>query len=501
LANNWQPKLGNKFYRPRRLSFHLKRSLGVSGLFSAGYGDVGSSIYYGLGVVALAAQGFAPIALAAAGLIYIANALSYSEGGAMIPEAGGSASFARHAFNDMVGFISGWALMLSYVVTMALSSFTIPPYLSYFAPALREPFGSTVCSMGIILFLMFINIVGVRESSRLNIFFIFIDIATQVSLVIMGVIFILLVNPGVLIQNMFGPGNVPTPEKFVLGIALAALCFTGVETVSQLAEETRKPAVKIPRAYIWMIVVVMVLFAGISITALSAMSPQVLGDPINGWAKDPIAGIAANLPNETVRNIFGPLVALLAASILLTATNAGMLGISRLAFNMSKHKLLPDTLAKVHSRFRTPYVSLFFFCSIVLVLLTPGFYKPDFFVDLGGLYVFGSLLCFAFAHAAILGLRVVHPEKERPFKLGLNIKIKQYELPLTAIFGLLATVSIWILILITQDFSRWVGFAWMISGFGIYYVFRRIRNLPLVGKTEDTYGVVPGSEPPNTDKS
>lgn len=480
MAADWQPKLGDKFFRPRRLNiFRLRRTLTIPGLFSAGYGDVGSSIYYGLGVVALAAIGLTPIALAIAGLIYVFNALTYAEGGAMIPEAGGSASFARHAFNDLVGFISGWALMLSYIVTMAISSYTIPPYLSHFWPELKEPLFGTAVSMGIILFLMTINILGVKESSRMNIIFIGIDIVTQISLVVLGIIFILIPHPEILAQNMFGEGNLPTPENMILGIALAALCFTGVETISQLGEETRLPAKRIPRAYVIMIFVVLILFAGISIVALSAMTPQTLSDPVNGWARDPIAGIAANLPSETLRAIFAPLVAILAASILLTATNAGLMGISRLAFNMSKHQQMPHTLGRVHHHFRTPYISIIFYCLIALLLLVPGFFTNTFFVELGSLYVFGSLLCFAFAHIAIIGLRVRKADLPRPFKLRLNIKIGNKEIPITAMLGFAATFLIWLTVLVTQPFSRWVGFIWLVFGFVIYSLFRRKEHLPL----------------------
>ena len=178
----------------------------MPGLFSAGYGNVGSSIYYALGIVALVALGATPIVLAIAGVLYIFNALTYAEGTAMLPEAGGSASFARHGFNDTTGFIAGWSLMLSYIVTVAISAYTIPPYLSHFWPVLKEPVVGTAVSMGIILFLMVLNVFGIRESSRINIGFIAIDIATQVTLVILGIILILIVNPSVLLQNMFGAG-------------------------------------------------------------------------------------------------------------------------------------------------------------------------------------------------------------------------------------------------------------------------------------------------------
>jgi APA family basic amino acid/polyamine antiporter len=477
MSNSLPVKPGDRVFRPRRIkTFHLKRVLGIPGLFSAGYGDVGSSIYYALGIVALTALGATPIALAAAGVIYIFNALTYAEGGSMIPEAGGSASFARHGINNMVGFIAGWALMLSYIATMAISAYTIPPYLSYFWPILNEPSVSTFTAIGVIAFLMTINVLGVKESTRLNIVFIVVDIATQIAIVILGLVLILKVNPGVLFQNMFGEGNWPSTPNLIMGIAIAALCFTGVETVSQLAEETKRPSERIPHAYILMIVVVLVLFAGISIVALSAMTPQMLGDPINGWARDPVAGIAANLPSEMLRNIFAPLVAVLAASILLTATNAGLLGISRLTYNLSSHKQLPMALSRVHPRFRTPYMAIILFCVIAILMLTPGFTSPNFFADLGALYVFGSLLCFAFAHLAILSLRIRKPDMPRPFKLKGNIKIKGRELPITAILGFLTTSGIWVVVLVSQPFSRWAGLAWMLGGIIIYILFRRWKR-------------------------
>jgi APA family basic amino acid/polyamine antiporter len=420
----------------------------------------------------------------------------------MIPEAGGSASFARHGFNDLVGFIAGWALMLSYIVTMAISAYTISPYLAYFWPILKQPIFGTAMSMGVIFFLMIINVLGVRESSRVNIFFISLDILTQITLVVIGALLILGPNPGILFQHMFGEGNWPSTGNLIFGIAIAALCFTGVETVSQLGEETRQPAKRIPRTYILMIVAVLVLFAGISMVALSAMTPQELGDPVNGWARDPIAGIANSIslaisPEKIateiasaqepiiiitwiltgLRNLLPILVGLLAASILLTATNAGLMGISRLTFNLSSHNQLPSVLKQVHPRFRTPYVGIILFCLIAIALLIPGFFATDFFSNLGALYVFGSLLCFALAHAAIIALRVKNPDMPRPFKLRLNFKIKGRELPITAVLGLAATFIIWIVMLITQPYGRWTGIIWMALGLVIYVIYRWRRKL------------------------
>jgi basic amino acid/polyamine antiporter, APA family len=497
-----QHKPGDTSFRPRRIKrFHLRRVLGVSGLFSIGYGDVGSSIYYGLGVVALVALGGTPIALGLAGIIYIFNALTYAEGAAMLPEGGGSSSYARLAFNDLFGFIAGWALMLSYIATVAISVYTIPPYLSYFWPAMKEPVMGTAVSMGIIAFLMLVNVFGIKESSSLNIFFIIIDIATQVTLVVLGVIFILIPNSGILFLHMFGEGNWPSFSNLIFGVALAALCFTGVESVSQHGEETRQPERRMPQAYILMIIVVLLLFAGISVVALSAMTPQALGDPVNGWARDPVAGIAngisliispadiaARITTDPalviiiqwlvggVRAALPVLVAILAATILLTATNAGLLGISRLTYNLSTHKLLPATLSKVHPRFRTPYIAIILFCLVSILMLVPGFSAPGFFSDLGALYVFGSLLTFALAHASILALRIKRPGLVRPFKLALNVNFRRRELPLTAILGLISTSAIWMVIMVIQPNSRWAGLAWMAIGFAIFYLYRFYRR-------------------------
>jgi len=474
MTEGYQPKPGDRVVRPRRIRrFRLRRVLGVPALFSAGYGNVGSSIYYALGIVALIALGATPVVLGIAGILFIFTALTYAEGTAMLPEAGGSASFARHGFNDLAGFAAGWALMLSYIVTISISAYTIPPYLGFFwEPFKASPIMGTLTSMGIVGFLMVINIVGIKETSFLNIGAAVLDITTQVTLVVIG--FILLFNPPVLFHRIID--NWPTTGNLVFGIALASIAYTGIETMSQMAEETKQPEKKVPRALIMMIVAVLVIFAGISLVSLSAMTPQELA---SDWARDPVAGIAAKLPIALLADVLKPLIALLAGTILLIATNAGLIGISRLAFSLGSHKLQPAILGRVHQRFKTPYIAIIIFGVIALIVLTPGFFHANAFANMGALYAFGSLLAFMFAHASILSMRVRQPKLERPFKLGWNILIGGRELPVSAIIGLLATTTIWIIILITQPYSRWVGLIWMVIGFIIYYFYRRKANLGL----------------------
>ncbi len=506
MDTDWRPKLGDKFIRrPRAKAHPLRRVLGAFGLFSAGYGNVGSSIYYALGLVALVALGATPVVLLIAGIFFIFTTLSYAEGTAMMPEAGGSASFARHGFNDLFASVAGWALAFSYIVTIAISAYTAPAYLGYFWGQLGDPIVGTAVAMGIVFSLMCLNVIGVKQSSILNTFFALLDVITLIIIILLAILFIFAPHPQIFSHNVIS--NWPSMQGLILGIAVATLAYTGVETISQLSEETRRPTITAPRALILMIVVVMLLFSGISVAAFSTMTPIEMASE---WARDPIAGIAHGLsvaivPEEIAAGLssspagiivitafFGGilkllpiLVALLATSILIIATNAGLMGISRLTFSLGRFQLIPLTLSKVHHKFKTPYKAIMLFSVVAILLLIPGFFAPETFIILGGLYVFGSLLAFSLAHASILRLRMKHPELSRPFKLRVNIKIKGYELPITAILGLVATSAIWLAVVITQPYARWVGFGWMIFGLIFYLVFRYRKRLPLIHSAKE----------------
>ena len=114
-------------YRPKNRG--LERVLGTGALFSTAYGNVGSSIYYALGLVAIYAAGMTPVVFVIAGLIFAATAATYAEATTMYPEAGGSSSFARRAFNEFWSFFAAWGQMLTYIITIAISAFFVPHYL------------------------------------------------------------------------------------------------------------------------------------------------------------------------------------------------------------------------------------------------------------------------------------------------------------------------------------------------------------------------------------
>ena len=303
---------------------------------------------------------------------------------------------------------------------------------------------------------------------------------------------------------MFSSGNWPSAGNLIFGIAVAALCFTGVESVAQHSEETRRPERKVVQTYVLMVVTVLVLFAGVSLVALTAMPPQDLGDPVNGWGRHPVAGIASAVSNaiepgqivsgirsESTRNFFSNvlsgvrdilpgLIAVLASLILLMATNTGILGISRLTYNMSRRKQLPATLSRIHNRFRTPYLAIILFSFVSILLLFPGFSNVNLFAELAALYVFGLLLVFASAHASILMLRITKPDMPRPFKVLGNIKLRGYEFPVTALLGLVSTSVIWLVVVIIQPYSWGIGLAWLAAGFVLYYLYRKSQGVPLL---------------------
>src|SRR5438105_9551418 len=143
----------------------LQRVLGVNALFSTAYGNVGSSIYYALGLVASFALGLTPVVFVITGVIFYLTAATYAEATAMYPEAGGSSSFARHAFNELWSFFAAWAQMLNYTITIAISAFFVPHYIGgLFWPALQHGPGDVLFGIGVVTILSVVNVMGGREA-------------------------------------------------------------------------------------------------------------------------------------------------------------------------------------------------------------------------------------------------------------------------------------------------------------------------------------------------
>jgi len=459
-----------------RLSEHgLRRSVGVSGLFATAYGNVGSSIYYALGLVAAHALGLTPLVFMFAGGLFVLTAKTYAEGAAMFPEAGGSSSFARHAFNEWVSFFAGWALTLDYIITIAISAFFVPHYLGAFFPALTHNPGDIIGGLITIALLAALNIRGLGESAKLNLFLAIADLCTQVLLVMVGAVLVL--NPSLLV-NQVHLGTVPSWKEVIFALSVAMVAYTGIETVSNMAEEAKDPGHDVPKAVNLVLIAVLGVYAGISVVALSALPvvehaghfSTALGTT---FENDPVLGIVSRLGlHGTVLQIARDYVGVLAATILFIATNAGLIGISRLSWSLSEHRQLPSIFSRLHPSFRTPWFTIVFFSILAGVLILPGETSL-----LGNLYSFGAMLSFTTAHVAVVALRIRDPDRERPYRMPWNVRFRGSQIPMTAVLGAIGTFAAWCAVVALHPEARTIGIPWMVLGMGGYIWYRRSQGL------------------------
>jgi len=342
-------------------------------------------------------------------------------------------------------------------------------------PFLKDWPMNSIGGIVVIAFLVFINIRGVLTSSRLNIVLVFIDLFTQISVAVLGIIFI--INIPQLFHNIHW-GVAPTMNQLLFGISISMVAYTGIETVANLGSESRRPEKSIPWAVILVFFVVITLWTLLSMSALSAYpvyqnaDGQWVTDLTQKYLHDPILGIVNVMP-LSIRPVLSFFVVFLAVTILIIATNAGMLGASRLAYYMGQRQQLPEAVSKVSKRARVPLNAILIFSVIASLLVATGQITL-----LADLYAFGAVLAYTSAHASIIALRVKEPSLPRPFKIPLNIRIKGKEIPVTAILGGLATFATWFIVVYTHEIGRIVGFAWLAVGLLVYFLYRRFRKKP-----------------------
>jgi APA family basic amino acid/polyamine antiporter len=454
----------------------LARVHGVGALFSAAYGNVGSSIYYALGVTAAFALGLTPVAFVIAGLIFVATAATYAEATVMYPEAGGSSSFARHAFNELISFFAAWGQMLNYIITVAISAFFVPHYLAVFWPWLGSSPGDIIGGVGVVAFLAALNIKGTQESTRFNLILAIADLFTQIILVAIGLA--LVFNPEILVDNVHF-GVAPSWGDFLLGIAVGMIAYTGIETISNMSEEAKNAPETVPKGVGLTVLAVLGLYALLPLIALSAMPVHETAgggfstDLGTTFADDPVLGIVENLGlSAGLTDVLRYYVGVLAAVILLIATNAALIGVSRLTFSMGHYRQLPERLRQIHPRFRTPYVAILAFSLVAAITLLPGETEL-----LATLYSFGAMLSFTIAHVSVVKLRQRYPDRERAWKPPGSVRAFGFDVPLTAVFGGLGTFAAWIVVMALNPRTLVIGAIWMVLGTAIYLLYRRSLGL------------------------
>jgi len=470
----------------------LPRTLGAPSLFAACYGNVGSSIYYALGVTAAFALGLTPLALILAGFIFVTTALNYAEGTAALPHAGGSSSFARRAFNAPIGYIVGWVQLLNYTATVSISAYFAISYLGFLGKyvGLLDPLKSdatthVVATMALITFLIVVNVIGIQESSILNLVLAFTDLITQLVLVILGIIILLDIQR--VIQSIHW-GVAPTWGNFLAGISIAMVTYTGIETISNLSEEAKDPGRNVPLATWW--VIVAVLFVSAFLPTIGVSVFPVSYDPhthayttqlATTWKADPVAGIVTGFPQEALRYWAQIWVGILAFTILVIATNAGLIGISRLSYSMAGADLLPHRLARLHPKFKTPYVSIIVFGLVAALLVLPGIIPGGKEIEfMSAVYSLAATFAFCSAHLSVMRLRFIEPALHRPYRMPWNIKFGRDSIPILSLVGALFIGTVFTqLIFQNISSSTFIFMGWLALGVLTYLLYRRYRHQPL----------------------
>src|SRR5438067_427 len=470
----------------------LPRTLGPGALFAACYGNVGSSIYYALGVTAAFALGLTPVALILAGFIFVTTALNYAEGTAALPHAGGSSSFARRAFNQPIGFIVGWVQLLNYTATASISAYFAIGYLGVFGKyvglfdLLRHNDAAHVGATALLIgFLIVVNIIGIQESSILNLVLAFADLITQFVLVILGLILIL--NIQTVLHNIH-LGVAPTWGSFLASVSIAMVTYTGIETISNLSEEAKDPGRNVPRATWWVIIAVLFVSAFLPTIGVSVF-PITYDQHLHAYTTqlattykaDPVAGIVMGFKDDLLRFWAQVWVGILAFTILVIATNAGLLGISRLSYSMAGVDLLPHRLAKLHRRFKTPYVSIIVFGVAAALLVLPGIVVGGKEIDLmSAVYSLAATFAFCSAHLSVMRLRFIEPALHRPYRMPWNIKFGRDSIPVLSLVGALFIGTVFTQ-LIFQNISNttFIFIGWLVVGACSYIAYRKYRHEPL----------------------
>jgi APA family basic amino acid/polyamine antiporter len=460
----------------------LQRVLDAPALASVAYGEIASSIYFALGVIALHALGLTPLVLGAVGMLFLLIALSYAEGTAAIRETGGAATFVRVAFNDLAGFMTGWVLFLDYLIVISLSALFLPHYLGL---ALRIDSIARHPGDVIVACIVVGGIASVRLLRRTRLYMFgfvvpVLDLVTQMLLVVAG--FVLVFSPSALTRGL-SIGTHPTWHDLAFAVPLAMLAYTGLETVANYAEEARRPGRDLPRSLFSAITLVVVIYVLIACVGLSAY-PAESGTTALGtdWLRAPLMGIVVALQTH-LPHWFGEAlrvyVGLTGALVLAAAITTSISGFGRLAYSLGEHGQLPAVFGRLHRRTLVSPASVVAAAAIAIALLIgTSFTRAVPF--LASLFSFGVLLAFTAAQLAVIRLRRIKPDMRRPFRVPLNVRVRGVAVPIPAVFGALCTTGVFVIAMVTHPGARYGGPVWLAAGLVIYVLVRRSRGAGLL---------------------
>jgi APA family basic amino acid/polyamine antiporter len=466
--------MAERFDRRTRAEEAVRRSLGQPVLFAIVYVVVASTLYYSLGVVAGHALGLTPFVYLAGGIFFLLAAMTYVEGSSLHQDRGGATVFARYAFNELVSFVAGWAILLDYLILIAVTAFTATNYLAAFYGPIGHGGLETAVTLAILLYVAAGNIRGFGPGRVPRIMLLFAaDLVLQALMIVLGLVVFFSFHDW---THAIDLGVHPRWDDAIFALGVAAVVFTGLESASGLAGEVRVGRRGLKRLVGSATLTVVVLYVGIALVAITAL-PVVGGSTQLGhrYVQDPVIGIAEAFRGHWYMNPLKYAVAATASLTLIAAANSAMLGLSRLAYLLSTNRQIPSALGRLHPARSTPYVLVTIGAVIAAALTLP--HDLEFLV---GIYAFGALLGLTIAHLSVVVLRFREPARDRPYKTPLNVRFRGAEVPLPAVAGALLSFLAWLSVLILHHGARYVGLGWMVLGMVGYVVYRRVDGKPLL---------------------
>lgn len=452
---------------------NLKKFTGPPLLYAVASTTVGFSIYFALGVVAGKGLGLTPLILLGAGFIFALTTMSYVEGGAMFRERGGSSTFARHAFNELISFIAGWAILIDYLIVIAAAAVSVAHYLTPVSESFSGGVPGAVIAVIVVLAAGVMNVFGVTGRSRQGrlMLIALADLGLQLIVIVVGLVVVF--NPSALTaeMNLF---TSPSVGDIVTAAVLSTIAFAGIEAASDLAPDLSFEDRDLKRTISVATILVPLFYAGIAVVALMAVPVEAVpgGSPMTAlgttYAEEPILGVVRSFEPGVLADSLQWLVVLIAVPVLFWAANTSMLGLSRHVYVLATNRQIPSLLGKLQKRKATPYVAIGAATVISIALAIPG----DIHL-LAGIYAFGAILAIAIAHLSILRLRFSDPDRERPYRVPFNLRIKGRELPIPTLFAALVSIAGWIAVIVLQDKAFWIGGSWMLFGLVGYVIYRK----------------------------
>jgi APA family basic amino acid/polyamine antiporter len=459
-------------FLPTRLAYGSS-GMGALALFSVGLSAVGASIYFSLGVVAGHALGLTPVVFLLAGVFFVLTMLTYIEGGVLHQERGGASALARYAFDELWSFVAGWAILLDYLIVIALSVFSISHYLQTF----WHGAGNTGVEYGIaaaaIVAVAWLNIRGlpvdrlrlVLTTALVNLIALFAVLAVGLSLFF---------DPGV-VTHTIHLGSAPKWDDLIFGLVVATVALTGIEAASGFAGEVQAASGELRRLVLIGTGVVLLVFVGVSAVA-------VMGVPVHGtttllgtrYAESPVLGIVYQFDPHWLEQLFRWVIGIVAPLALFQAANTSMLGLSRLAYSLATNGQIPAGVGKLHRDHSTPYIAIAIASVLAFTLVLSA--DVDF---LAGIFAFGAMLAFAIAHVSIIVLRYREPSLPRAFRIPWSVKFAGGSLPLPAVVGALISIAAWVSVILLHSGARVIGGLWMLAGLVFYVAYRRVQGKPL----------------------